>query len=190
MSKRSGWPRVSSLASSIRRAGDTVFDIGSITKVFTVLLLPDMAQRGEVALDDPVTKLLAAKDLPSLGRGDREVTLLDLATRTSGLPLRPSNLISEDPESKYAGYTRELRHHFLSSLECDRSPGSQYEYSNVGYGLLGEALSLRSRAGYRELLQSRITRPLGMSDTRIDPTEAMESRRATGHDYELKPAPR
>jgi CubicO group peptidase (beta-lactamase class C family) len=132
--------------------------VGSITKVFTALLLSDMVQRKELALDDPVTKLLAAQDLPFLGRGDREVTLLDLATHTSGLPLRPGNLLSDDPEDKYAGYTSELLHQFLSSFEFDRSPGSQYEYSNVGYGLLGEALSLRSGASYRELLRSRIHR--------------------------------
>lgn len=169
--------------------GDAVFDVGSITKVFTVLL-SDMVQRNEVAIDDPVTKLLAAKDLPFLGRGDREVTLLDLATHTSGLPLRPTNLVSTSPDDKYAGYTTELLHRFLSSFEFDRDPGSRYEYSNVGYGLLGEALSLRSGASYRDLLRSCITRPLGMTDTRVDPTEDMENRRATGHDYELKPVPR
>jgi CubicO group peptidase (beta-lactamase class C family) len=132
--------------------GDTVFDVGSITKVFTALLLSDMVQRGEVALDDPVTKLLAAKDLPFLGRGDREVTLLDLATHTSGLPLRPGNLVSEDPGNKYAGYTSEMLHEFLASFEFDRSPGSEHQYSNVGYGLLGEALSRRSGASSRDLL--------------------------------------
>lgn len=170
--------------------GDTVFDVGSITKVFTALLLSDMAQRGEVALDEPVTKLLGSKDLHFLGRGERVVTLLDLATHTSGLPLRPTNLVSTNPDDKYAGYTTELLHQFLASFEFERDPGSRYEYSNVGYGLLGEALSLRSGVGYRDLLRSRITQPLGMPDTRIDPTDATESRRATGHDYELKPAPR
>ncbi len=170
--------------------GDTVFDVGSITKVFTALLLSDMVQRGEVALDDPVTKVLGAKDLPFLGRGDRDVTLLDLATHTSGLPLRPANLVSTNPDDKYAGYTTELLHQFLASFEFDRDPGSGYEYSNVGYGLLGEALSLRSGASYRDLLQLRITQPLGMTDTRVDPTEEMENRRATGYDYELKQVPR
>ena len=170
--------------------GDTVFDVGSITKVFTALLLSDMVQRGEVALDDPVTKVLGAKDLPFLGRGDRDVTLLDLATHTSGLPLRPANLVSTNPDDKYAGYTTELLHQFLASFEFDRDPGRGYEYSNVGYGLLGEALSLRSGASYRDLLQLRITQPLGMTDTRVDPTEEMENRRATGYDYELKQVPR
>jgi len=168
--------------------GDTVFDVGSITKVFTALLLSDLVHRGEVALDDPVTKWLDGKGPRRLGLGDREVTLLDLDT--SGLPLRPTNLVSTDPDDKYAGYTTELLYQFLSSFEFDRSPGSRYEYSNVGYGLLGEALSLRSGASYRDLLRSRVTQPLGMPDTGIDLTEAMEGRRATGHDYELKAAPR
>jgi CubicO group peptidase (beta-lactamase class C family) len=109
--------------------GDTVFDVGSITKVFTALLLSDMVQREEVALEDPVTKWLAAKDLPVLGCGDRAVTLFDLATHTSGLPLRPTNLVSTDPDDKYAGYTTELLHQFLSSFKFDCEAVGRYEYS-------------------------------------------------------------
>ena len=130
--------------------GDTVFDIGSITKVFTALLLSDMVQRNRVAFDDPVTKLLASKDLPFLGRGDREVTLLDLATHTSGLPLRPANLVSTNPEDKYAGYTTELLHQFLFVVRLRSRSGKPLRVLERGlWTVLGEALSVRSGASYR-----------------------------------------
>jgi len=77
--------------------GDTVFDVGSITKVFTALLLADMAQHGEVSVDDPATKNLDAKKVKMPERAGKEITLADLATHTSGLPLRPTNLVSKDP---------------------------------------------------------------------------------------------
>ncbi|MEO7166789.1 MAG: serine hydrolase domain-containing protein [Chthoniobacterales bacterium] len=79
--------------------GKTIFEIGSITNVFAVLLLTDMAQRGEVSLDDPVAKYLPTDvHVP-------EMTLADLATHTSGLPLRPTNVVSKDPDDPYAGYS-------------------------------------------------------------------------------------
>jgi D-alanyl-D-alanine-carboxypeptidase/D-alanyl-D-alanine-endopeptidase len=119
---------------------DTVFDIGSITKLFTALLLSDLAQRGQVALDDPL-----AKHLPDgvhvAERNHRPITLADLATHTAGLPLRPTNLVSTDPDNKYAGYTVELLNQFVAGYTLTRDPGSAYEYSNVGYGLLGEAVT-------------------------------------------------
>ena len=77
--------------------GDTVFDVGSITKVFTALLLADMAQHGEVSVDDPAAKYLDAKKVKMPERAGKEITLADLATHTSGLPLRPTNLVSKDP---------------------------------------------------------------------------------------------
>jgi serine-type D-Ala-D-Ala carboxypeptidase/endopeptidase len=168
--------------------GDTVFDIGSITKVFTALLLSEMAQRKEVALDDPVAKYLPANvHVPE--RNGRRITLADLATHTSGLPLRPGNLISKDPENKYAGYTVDLLYKFLGSFELAHDPGSYYEYSNVGYGLLGLALAKRGGQSYAALVQSKITGPLGMPDTRIDLTEEMKRRRPAGYNNELVPVP-
>jgi len=169
--------------------GDTVFDIGSITKVFTALLLADMAQRGELRLDDPAAKYLDAKRVKVPERAGKQITLADLATHTAGLPLRPSNLVSKDPNDKYRGYTADLMYECLSSFALPTDIGTKYEYSNLGYGLLGHVLEKRMGATYSELVESRITQPLEMKDTRIDPTPAMKSRMAVGYNHELTPIP-
>ena len=82
---------------------DTVFEIGSITKVFTSLVLADMVVRGEVRLDDPVAKFLP-KTVRVPGRDGREITLLDLSNQVSGLPRLPDNLKPADPGDPYADY--------------------------------------------------------------------------------------
>jgi CubicO group peptidase (beta-lactamase class C family) len=169
-------------------AGDTVFAIGSITKVFTALLLSDMAKRGEVALDDPVAKYLPRDRVTLPTRAGRQISLADLATHTSGLPLRPGNLVSKDPDNKYAGYTIDLLYRYLSSFTLTRDVGSQYEYSNVGYGVLGHALSLASGQSYADLIRTRITAPLGMRDTATAANADMKRRLAVGYTYDLIPA--
>ena len=169
--------------------GDTVFDVGSITKVFTALLLSDMAQHGEVSLDDPAAKYLDAKKVKLPEHGGKQITLADLATHTSGLPLRPTNLVSKDPNDKYRDYTVELMYECLSSFVLPRDIGTKYEYSNIGYGLLGHVLEKRTGATYAQLVESRITEPVGMKDTRIELTPAMKSRMAVGYNNELTPIP-
>src|SRR5438270_16894 len=148
-----------------------------------------MAQRGEVSLDDPAAKYLDAKKVKLPERGGKQITLIDLATHTSGLPLRPTNLVSKDPNDKYRGYTADLMYECLSSFALPTDIGTKYEYSNLGYGLLGHVLEKRMGATYSELVESRITQPLGMKDTRIDPTPAMKSRMAVGYNHELTPIP-
>jgi serine-type D-Ala-D-Ala carboxypeptidase/endopeptidase len=169
--------------------GDTVFDVGSITKVFTALLLAEVAQHGEVSLDDPAAKYLDAKKVKLPERGGKKITLVDLATHTSGLPLRPTNLVSKDPNDKYRGYTVDLMYECVSSFTLPRDIGTKYEYSNLGYGLLGHVLEKRMGTTYAKLVESRITQPLQMKDTRIDLTPAMKSRMAAGYNNELMSIP-
>ena len=141
--------------------GDTVFEIGSVTKVFTSLLLSDMVQRGDLALNDPVSLYLPARAaMPE--RNDKEITFLDLATHTSGLPRLPTNLKPKDAANPYADYTVAQLYEFLSTYELPRDIGSQYEYSNLGGGLLGHVLTLRSGMDYATLVRTRITGPLGI----------------------------
>ena len=164
--------------------GDTIFEIGSATKVFTSLLLADMVQRGEVALNDPVAKFLpAGVSVPE--RNGRQITLVDLATHTSGLPRLPANLNPKDPNNPYADYTPEQLYQFLSSYQLPRDIGAQYEYSNLGGGLLGFALARRAGMSYEALVKSRICDPLGMKDTGITLTPEMKARFAVGHDQGL-----
>src|SRR5580704_13650102 len=146
--------------------GDTIFEIGSITKVFTSLLLADAVERHEVALSDPIAKYLPPQvKVPE--RGGRTITLQDLSTHTSALPRLPANFSPKDPSNPYADYSVEQLYQFLSGYTLTRDIGSQYEYSNLGGGLLGHALARRAGVDYETLVRRRITGPLGMHDTVI-----------------------
>jgi D-alanyl-D-alanine-carboxypeptidase/D-alanyl-D-alanine-endopeptidase len=169
--------------------GDTVFEIGSITKVFTSLLLADMVQRGEVALTDPVAKYLpAGVKMPE--RGGRVITLEDLARHRSGLPRLPTNFdASADPKNPYASYSVKQLYEFLSSYTLPRDIGAEFEYSNLGGGLLGHVLALAAGKDYETLIRARICKPLGMASTAITLSPDMKSHLAIGHDNRFEPTP-
>jgi serine-type D-Ala-D-Ala carboxypeptidase/endopeptidase len=172
--------------------GDTVFEIGSITKVFTALLLADMVERGQVALDDPVAKYLptAMPGGVSLAMHDsKPITLLDLATYTSGLPNMPDNFAPKDPANPHANYTVAQLYGFLNGFVPRFDPGTHYEYANLGFGLLGHALALRAGRSYEDLVIERICAPLGLDSTRITLSALMRGRLVQGHDSGLDPVP-
>ena len=105
--------------------GDTLYEIGSITKVFTSLLLADMVERGEVALDDPVAKYLpVGVRMPE--RNGKQITLRDLSTHRSGLPRMPSNFNPKDPNRPYVDYPVERLYEFLSSHELRRDIDAEW----------------------------------------------------------------
>jgi CubicO group peptidase (beta-lactamase class C family) len=169
--------------------GDTVFEIGSVSKVFTSLLLADMVNRKEVSLDDPAAKYLPASvAMPQ--RAGKSITLLDLSTHRSGLPRLPGNLRPKNPLNPYADYSVEELYQFLSSYTLPRDPGSEFEYSNLGGGLLGHLLARRAGLDFESLVRSRITQPLNMPDTGITLSFSMERRMATGHTAALAPTSR
>ena len=151
--------------------GDTIFEIGSLTKVFTALLLSEMVQRREVALTDPV-----AKYLPVGVKVPQSITLEDLATHTSGLPRNPSNLTEHH-------YTPQMLYDFFSGYQPAREV--QWRYSNLGYGLLGLALA----PNYEKAVRSRISGLLEMNSTRIELGAELKSRLAAGHNEHLAPVP-
>ena len=167
--------------------GDTVFEIASITKVFTALLLADIVLRGEVRLDQPVTELLPATASSPEWNG-RKITLIDLATHTSGLPRMPANFAPKNEADPYVGYTEADLYAFLSSHELTRDVGAAFEYSNLGVALLGHALSKRAGLGYEALLRQRVLGPLSMDDTGIALTPTQIARLAPGHNAALQPA--
>jgi len=160
--------------------GDTIFEIGSMTKVFTSLVLMDMVQKGEVAVTDPVSKYLPATvKVPE--RNGKKITLQDLSTQSSGLPRMPSNFKPKDDTNPYADYSVQQLYQFLSGYKLTRDIGAQYEYSNLGVGLLGHVLTLRAHLSYEAMVKSRILDPLGMNSTRVTLTPAMKARLAVGH---------
>jgi D-alanyl-D-alanine-carboxypeptidase/D-alanyl-D-alanine-endopeptidase len=170
-----------------RLDGDTVFEIGSVGKVFTALLLADMTQRGEVGLHDPVATYLPEVRIPQ--HGGRTITLADLATHMSGLPRLPTNFAPRDPANPYADYSVEQLYAFLSNYELTRDVGVHYEYSNLGFGLLGHVLARRAGTNYETLVIARVAARLGLHSTAITLAPDLMRRLAIGHNENLLPVP-
>lgn len=168
--------------------GNTVFEIGSITKVFTATALASLVQDGTVKLDDPVQKYLPATvHVPS--RNGKAITLVNLAEQNSGLPRMPSNFHPKEESNPFADYTVQQMYDFLSVYQLPRDPGALFEYSNLGVGLLGHVLSIASGKSYEDLERERVWRPLHMSHTAITFTPWMKEHLALGHDDQGKVVP-
>jgi len=166
--------------------GDSVFEIGSITKVFTAILLAEMAERGEVALDDPVQKYLPENvTLPV--RNAKPITLRSIAAQSSGLPRLPANLAPKDPRNPYADYTADMLYDAVRRVKIEHDPLEHYEYSNFAFGLLGHVLALRAGKPYEDLLRERVLAPLGLSDTAIALSEDQARRFVPGFTAMLAP---
>ncbi|MEK6258660.1 MAG: serine hydrolase [Planctomycetota bacterium] len=171
--------------------GDTIFELGSVTKVFTALLLLDAVRRGEMKLDDPVARYLPERAKVPAFKG-KEITLFNLAAQDSGLPWHPDDLdriLNQDPKKPSLqefrraaeAYTVEDLYTFLSKHELTREPGAGFQYSNVGMSLLGHAIARKAGADYESLVVDRISRPLKMDSTRITLSPAQKVRLARGH---------
>jgi CubicO group peptidase (beta-lactamase class C family) len=169
--------------------GNTLFEIGSITKVFTALILADMVNKGEVSLDDPAEKYLpAGHHMPQ--RSGRQITLRDLSTHRSGLPRMADNVGDVTaPRGPFVGYGEAELLEFLDRYQLTRDIGSEWEYSNVGVGLLGYLLTRAARTDYETLLRQRITGPLSMNDTGIDLTPPQAARLVPAFDAYMRPTP-
>ena len=175
--------------------GDTLFEIGSITKTFTATLLADLAREGLVSLDMPVQECLPpGVTVPT--RGGKPITLAQLAAHTSGLPRMPDNIrtpffayAEATGENPYARYTMAELYAFLGGCTLRSVPGERFEYSNLGAALLGHALANRAGLGYEELVLSRICRPLGMADTGLSPGPERMARLAQPYSESLRRGP-
>lgn len=165
---------------------DTLFEIGSITKVFTGILLADLVREGKVRLDQPVQELLP-EGVTMPKRGEKDVTLLHLATHTSGLPRMPSNFDPADKKNPYADYDGDRMYAWLNEGELEREPGVKSVYSNLGVGLLGHLLARVEATTYEALLKKRILVPLGMTSTTITLGGDHKRKLAHGHTADLEP---
>ncbi len=166
----------------------TVYEIASVTKLFTGLLLADMVVRGEVKLDDRLADLLP-QGITLHRKSDRPITLLDMAEHRSGLPrLAPDfwETANRTPRNPYALFTREKVYESLSSWKPEYDPQERYEYSNYAYALLGNTLAAKKGKTFEELLDERVLGPLGMSETKTVLDEPLVKRLAPPHDAEGK----
>ena len=164
--------------------GRTLFEIGSITKVFTCVVLADFVLRGDLELDTPISRFLPPD---ATNASTREITLLELATHTSGLPRLPTNFEPGDPDNPYADFTVRLLYDFLRQYERSDQTSRSYAYSNLGMGLLGHLLTLHTGTDYETLVVRHICDPLQLVDTRIVLSEDQKRRLAVGHNVGGEP---
>jgi CubicO group peptidase (beta-lactamase class C family) len=165
---------------------DKIFEIGAVTKTFTALMLSQMVAQGKAKLDEPVRELLprgtvAKPDGP-------EITLLDLATRRSGLRWFPSNLYSRDLNNPYADYSAAKLYAFVGRHGVAKRSDAPIRNSELAFGLLGQALADRSGESYPALLNDEIAGPLGLKDTTISLSLEQQLRFVPGHDADHRPA--
>jgi CubicO group peptidase (beta-lactamase class C family) len=162
---------------------DSIFEIGSITKTFTGLVLARMVEEGRVRLDEPVRELLPP-EIVAKPQG-QEIALLDLATHHSGLPQIPDNLRANED------YGVERLYAYIGKRGVGKPAHANFLYSNLGFGLLGQALANRAGIAYRFLVQEEVTGPLGMSDTVVYLSEDKQTRVIRGYDNSRRsPLPR
>lgn len=158
--------------------GNTVFEVGSVTKLFTKLLLSDMVEKKQVGLNDPAQKYLPRNiKLPT--KGGKQITLGHLAEHLSGLDYYPADMGLDKDPCAFCHYSLSRFYHYLSSYVLPFVPGEHFKYSNTGVALLGTVLSLKSGMSYETYLQKRILGPLGMGNTGITWTESQTTKAAT-----------
>ena len=165
---------------------DTIYEIGSISKVFTSLLLADAVVQGKARLAQPIGDFLqdVKESNPKLANS---ITLQHLSQHMSGLPRMPSNFAPADAENPFADYDRALLIEYLKNAKPSRKPEEKSEYSNLAAGLLGDLLAAESGLSYEALLTDRILKPLGMNDTSMTLTDDQRSRMAPPQNSALLP---
>jgi serine-type D-Ala-D-Ala carboxypeptidase/endopeptidase len=162
--------------------GNTVFDIASIAKTFVTIILADMIKQGLVNLGDPIEKYLPTNNITVPSYNGQNITLEDLATHTSGLPDFPAGWIRNH------SYTTQQVYDFISNTTLSSEPGTKADYSDIGMGLLGHILSLRTGVSFDQLVKNTILEVLAMDSTGmrmntsgISVPEDIKSRYAKGH---------
>lgn len=159
---------------------NTIYEIGSITKVFTSLVLSKMYLRGELALNDPISKFLP-KGIKTPFRNGKEISLLNLATHTSGMPRFPYNVSPKDLDQPYNDYGVNKLYEYIDGFQPTYDIGSRWKYSNIGYGVLGRVITLVSGKKFESLVIEEICNPLQLGNTVITLNDKQRSNMAVGH---------
>ncbi len=159
---------------------DSIYEIGSISKVFTCLLLALRVQGETMALEDPISDYLP-ESVSVPGFADQSIRLLDLATHCSSLPRMPPDFIAEDWDDPYRDFGPSQLYEFLAGYTLPRPIGQRMEYSNLGMGLLGLTLALDDGKSYEQMVIDEIAAPLDMSSTGVTLDEEKRGRLAAGH---------
>ena len=141
----------------------TVYEIGSVSKVFTGLLLADAVVRGEIDLN-AVAEVANAAAIRMPSRDGTPIKWIDLSTHRAVLPRLPGNLVLTNLKNPYREYDSKKAAAFLNTYELPHRPGETHEYSNLGGSVLGYLVAAKAGKTYEQLLRERIATPLRMTD--------------------------
>ncbi|MGB1290678.1 MAG: serine hydrolase [Pseudoalteromonas sp.] len=164
---------------------NTLFEIGSVSKVMTSTALATFVDEGTLKLSDPVQNYLP-KSVKLPMKNDKAITFESLASHRSGLPRLPSNMQFSNPLNPYVDYTTEMMYEFLNQYTLPREVGESPEYSNLAVGLLGHTLAKIDDMNYEQMLMQRVLKPLKMKDTFVDVPKSALTRRSKGHNGNLE----
>jgi D-alanyl-D-alanine-carboxypeptidase/D-alanyl-D-alanine-endopeptidase len=167
---------------------DSIFEIGSVTKTFTGLMLAQMAVQGQVRLDEPIRELLPPGTVAKPAAGN-EITLVDLSDMHAALPRDPDNMHSSDADNPLGEYDREAMYAFLGKHGVAQPAEAPFVYNNLAVGLLGVGLANRAGVSYGALLEEQVTGPLGLADTATVLTPAQRGRLIQGYNETGRPVP-
>jgi len=162
----------------------TLYEIGSVTKTFTSILLAHAINEGKIKPEDDIRKYLPGT-YPNLQFRKRPIQIKDLANHTSGLPRLPANLTKQphyDPKDPYKNFSKEMIYSYLKKVKIDTFPGKINEYSNLGAAVLGIILENVYQKPLEELIKQYVTRPAKMKDTKFTLSEGERNKMATGYD--------
>lgn len=162
-----------------RPTNETIYEIGSMSKVFTGILLADSVNKDKVALDQKIGSLI--EGLEDESPDIAAVTLQQLSNHVSGLPRMPGNLRPPNAKDPFADYGREQMVAFLEETVLLWEPGSKHQYSNLAVGLLGDLMAKVNEKSYQDLLVEVIAKPLNMTDTVVVVPESKMDRFAEPH---------
>lgn len=144
---------------------NAIFEIGSITKTFTAILLAYYVEEHKVSLSDPIIRYLP--DSVAANKDLGQITLLMLANHTSGLPRLPDNLFDNNTNmmNPYKNYNKEKLYSYLKVCKTENTPGEKYAYSNLAAGLLADILERISGQAYEQMVTNIICKPLHMDNS-------------------------
>lgn len=166
---------------------NSIFRIASVSKVFAADVLASLAAKGQLKLTDPLAKYAPAN--ARVETNGRPVTLLDLATHSAGLPRELPDPNAKPSDNPFAAFDRAYYWKWMGSNKPAYVPGTTTLYSNLGFGLLGDALAKAGGADYSTVLANEVTKPAGLVDTTNVLNDAQKKRLMTGLDPFGKPDP-
>lgn len=168
----------------VKPDSNTLFEIGSITKVFTTTALAKLVVDKKVNLSDELNKFTNSPDYQG-----KKIQLVNLATHTSGLPRLPMEFMASkaDPLNPYSEFTSQQMYSSLANYKLTRAPGINYEYSNFAMGILGDVLAAEEKTDYENLIKNIIIEPLDMKNTGIKLSRTQIKNMSTGHDTSGRP---